>query len=104
MSDSEQCTPRPDSDPSVFEDTRERLQELTALLRQVNERLEQLGSVLPEPGPEFDRLAELRSGMDCVRRDLLTDAVDTLHLIATIPADELRDRFGERRAWLVAAA
>jgi hypothetical protein len=70
----------------------------------VEERLESFGRSLPEPGPEFTPLAELRNGMDCVRQDLLADAIETLHLIATLPEDELQKRFEERRTWLAAAA
>jgi hypothetical protein len=104
MSDSDQCTPRSHLKPSLFDDTRTRLHNLTALICQVEERLEVLSSDLPEPGAEYDSLAELRSGMDCVRFDLLSDATQTLNLLATLSEDELRARFEERRAWLVAAA
>jgi hypothetical protein len=100
MSDSDQSTLDPHPGPSLFTETRSNLRELIDLLRQVDERLEHFGRRLPKPGPEFNHLAELRSGMDCVRQDLLADALETLHLIATLPEDELQKRFEERRTWL----
>jgi hypothetical protein len=74
------------------------------VLRAECDRLENFGQILPQPGPEFDPMAELHASMDCVRRDLLTDAVETLTLVATLSEDQLRERFEERRTWLVAAA
>ncbi len=46
-------------------------------------------------------LAELRGAIDCVRADLLADAIMTLDVAGTMTGDELRRRRAERRRVLV---
>ncbi len=104
MSDSDQCTFETQLGPSFFAEVQAQIHHLAKILHAECDRLENFGRLLPEPGPEFDPMAELHAAMDCVRRELLADAVETLHLVATLSEDQLRERFEERRTWLVAAA
>ena len=79
------------------------IQALAAELSQVDRRLAAVSEGLPEPADDFDMPAELRSAVDCVRNDLLADAISTLNHIATASERGLRQSFEERQKWLVAA-
>ncbi len=108
--------------------TRSALRAAAAELRAVSRRLAALAERLPLPGrapdPAADpaagnvaagrgggqgprpsnrrwMLGELRSAADCVRADLLADAIETLEAVGTMTDDELRRRRAERRRILV---
>ena len=70
-------------------------------LRSIDESLAALAEPLPPPGERFDVLAELRAAIDCVRSDLLSDAMTTLERAATMSEGELHERFCERRQLLI---
>jgi hypothetical protein len=57
---------------------RRTLLKICADLWEADERLAQICKTLPEPTAEFDALGELRGTLECVRTDLLQDAVSTL--------------------------
>ncbi len=46
-------------------------------------------------------LIELRGTIDCVRTDLLADAIDTLEAAGNVTEEELRRRFAQRRQVLI---
>ncbi len=71
-------------------------------LRRLDERLAEIARDLPQANGDFDMLAELCGAHDTVRSDLLAHAVDTLTVAATAQETELRRRFDERQALLVA--
>ncbi len=87
------------------------LQAVDQRLSGVAERLAVLGSTTAPPGGSrgagrgatngFVILAELRGAIDCVRADLLADAIMTLDAAGTMTEDELRRRCAERRRVLV---
>lgn len=54
------------------------LLKLCADLREVDQQLAQVCETLPSPTSTFDARAELRGTLECVRTDLLQDAVTTL--------------------------
>jgi hypothetical protein len=85
-----------ESRPELLDIARAHLQELTAILRLLDECLGAFSGRLPEPGPEFNSLAELRNGMECVRQDLLAAAIGIMNHIASLPEPGLRERFKER--------
>lgn len=78
------------------------IRQLVAELRQIEGRIVELCATLPAPGEEFEILSELRSAMDCVNRDLLADAIETLELAASSSENRLRHAFDQRRQWLAA--
>ena len=102
MSDFEQSTFRTPPGPSVS-GLQNRLAEVVAELQRIDRALETMVQDLPEPDDEFHILKELRAATDCVRRDLLADAVETLEGVSASSPIELWRRFEERRTWLVAA-
>ena len=74
---------------------------LAEKVHDIDRRIESLTSKMPEAGSSFDVLAELGAGLRCVRSDLLADAVETLDALASLDDEALRQRFEERRQWLV---
>ena len=101
MSDSEKCTLRDPSRTSVS-GTQERLASIAAELQRIDGELKSLVECFPEPDENFHILKELRAAADCVRCDLLADAIETLEVASTSSSIELWRRFEERRKWLVA--
>lgn len=98
MSDCNQCIP-PDRQKPSFREVQDELQVTLDSLRYLGEQLKRIGRKLPGPGFAFEPLAELRNAADCVRKDLLADAVETLKLAATLTEGQLQERFEERRKW-----
>jgi hypothetical protein len=86
-------------DPSVGE-TQHAIWEAATELRRVEERIGELCEILPEPGHEFEPLAELWDVLDCVKRDLLADAIRTLEIAATQNEDQLRREYDWRQQQL----
>ena len=82
-------------------EARSALRAAAADLEAVYRRLSALAERLPVPCERFLTLAELRAAIDCVRADLLTDAIETLEAAATLSERELRRRFAERRSLLI---
>ena len=98
MSDCKQCNPPDRRIPTFLEAQAELLVQadtLDHLCRQIKE----FCRALPESSHGFAPLAEVRAAMDCVRRDLLADAVETLRGAAGFTEEELENRFEERRKW-----
>ena len=54
------------------------LREILADLQKVDDRLALLSENLPEPTAEFNVKGQLREALDCVRIELLGDAIATL--------------------------
>lgn len=71
-----------------------------AKLYESDAELEQLCETLPEPTEDFDTGAELRGTLECVREDLLKDAISTLRVAARRSEEEWRRAF-ERRLELL---
>ena len=74
---------------------------LRAKLRESDAELEQLCRSLPEPTEDFDARAELRGTLECVRKDLLEDAISTLRVAARRTEQEWRQAFEHRSRLLV---
>jgi hypothetical protein len=89
--------------PTLLE-TQGAIQDAAAELRRLDERLAEICGRLPEPARGFDILTELRGTVDCVRSDLLSDAIATLSVAATASESDLHRSFEERQRWLVAVA
>ena len=70
-------------------------------LRAFDHRIRSLVETLPVPTAKFHPLSELAAGLSCVRSDLLADAIETLEALAKLDDDTLRQRFEDRRRWLV---
>lgn len=100
MSDCTQCIPRNRQKPS-FREVQDELKLTVDSLRHIGERLKEIGTKLPEPSRAFEALAELRAVMDCVRNDLLDDAVETLTCATTLSEEQMKVRFEERLKWRV---
>ena len=93
--------PGPKVDPLT--EARNGLQLIAAKLRWQETALRLLTADLRQhvnQGEGFDPLRELAEGAECVRNDLLTDAIETLHTLATLDDDNLRIRSEERFALL----
>jgi hypothetical protein len=86
-------------DPSVGE-TQEAIWEVATELRRVEGRIGELCEILPKPGHEFEPLAELWGVLDCVKRDLLADAIRTLEIATTQDEDQLRREYDWRHEQL----
>jgi hypothetical protein len=86
-------------DPSVGE-TQEAICEAATELRRVEGRIGWLCEILPEPGHEFEPLAELWEVLDCVKRDRLADAIRTLEVAANQDEDQLRREYDRRQEQL----
>lgn len=78
-------------------DVQRTLFRLRAKLRESDAELEQLCRTLPEPTADFDARAELRGTLECVRTDLLEDAISTLQAAARRTDTEWRMAFVERQ-------
>ena len=103
MTDSHTSQLHSEQSPSVS-GLQHQFAEITADLRRIDRQLETLVQALPEPDEDFHILKELRAAADCVRGDLLQDAIETLDNAATLSPIELRRRFEERKQWRVTAA
>ena len=55
-------------------------------LRQLDERLRRLAETIASEAEEI-LAADLRAGVECVRADLLSDAISTLSALATVTED-----------------
>lgn len=55
-------------------------------LRRIQARIAELCSTLPDPD-------EQRAVLECVNRDLLSDAIETLAVVASLSKAQLRDEF-----------
>ena len=85
---------------AVLQSLRGTVTNLLTDLRNLDARIDGMTQALPTPGTHFDALAEMASGLRCVRSDLLADAIETLEVLATADDAELRHRFEERQGWL----
>lgn len=72
-----------------------------AKLYESDTELERLCGTLPEPTGDFDARAELRGTLECVRKDLLKDAISTLRVAARRTEEEWRRAFEHRFELLV---
>jgi hypothetical protein len=80
------------------------LWKICANLREMDDRLAQMCRTLPEPTATFDARGELRGTLECVRTDLLQDAISTLRTAARRSCEaEWRYAF-EQRVQLLAEA
>ncbi len=70
-------------------------------LRAIEESLAALVEDLPTPDARFGALEELRGMVDCVRSDLLSDAMMTLERAAITSEGDLHRLFYERQRQLV---
>jgi hypothetical protein len=71
------------SEETPFTEIQQAVLEVSIRLQKVGDQLADLSSGLPEPAEKFDIKAELRGVLECVRNDLLADAVNTLRAAAT---------------------
>lgn len=83
--------------------TRAAIREAAEDLRRLDQRLAEIVSNLPLQTDGFSLLGEFRGGVECVRSDLLEDAIDSLTTLATISEEELREQHEECAKWFVAA-
>ena len=93
--------PGPKVDPLT--EARNGLQLIAAKLRRQETSLRLLIADLRQHASKsegFDPFRELAEGAECARNDLLTDAIETLHTLATLDDDNLRIRAEERFALL----
>ena len=100
MSDSEKCILQDLSRPSVSR-TQVRLFAVAVELKLIDRELRDIVEGFPEPDGDFHIFKELRAAADCVRTDLLADAIETLDSVAQGSPISLWRRFEERRTWLV---
>ena len=68
-------------------------------LHRIDERLAESVRRLPASSDRFDALAEVRAAIECVRADLLTDAIATLLAVAVSSESQLQACYEERRKW-----
>ena len=85
--------------------TQSAIQSVATELRRIDDRLAEISRRLQGSGDPrgFNVPTELRSAVDCVRSDLLTDAIETLSFAATASEADLHRSSEERQRWLVAA-
>ena len=100
MSDCTQCT-LPDPRKPTFREAQFKLHVTADFLDDLCRQIEEFSRKLPESRRTCDPLAQLRAAMECVRSDLLLDAVKTLRLAANLTEEQLKQRFEERQKWLV---
>ena len=81
---------------------REAIHRIAEQLRQVEARIVALCATLPEPADRFDAQAQLREALECVSRDLIADAIQTLELAAEGGGAGLRRDFDRRQRLLAA--
>lgn len=79
------------------------LRELAESLYKIDERLAESVRRLPASSDQFDALAEVRAAIECVRADLLTDAIATLLAVAASSEIQLQACYEERRKWAAVA-
>lgn len=80
-------------------EARRDLQTIANTLRRQKAALGMVAATLREASIEddgFDVARELAAGADCVREDLLADAIETLEVLARLDDETLRRRFEER--------
>jgi hypothetical protein len=92
--------PERDRAPAGTAETREAIQRLANDLRGIESRMANLCATLPEPGEDFDPLAEMWGALHCVNSDLIADAIKTLQLAATRDEADLRRHFDQRQQLL----
>jgi hypothetical protein len=92
--------PERDRAPAGTAETREAIRRLANDLRGIESRMANLCATLPEPGEDFDPLAEMWGALHCVNNDLIADAVKTLQLAATRGEADLRRDFDQRQQLL----
>ena len=96
-----EAAPGPKVDPLT--EARNGLQLIAAKLRRQETSLRLLIADLRQhanKGEGFDPIRELAEGAECVRNDLLADAIETLYTLATLDDEHLRIRSEERFALL----
>ena len=86
------------SDRPSVDGVRARLRDAAEHLRQVEADLQSIASEIPK-NDGFDVGNELRDAADCVCRDLLADAIETLMAVADADEAELRRCHQERQQW-----
>ena len=79
------------------------LREMAESLHRIDERLAESVCRLPASSDRFDALAEVRAAIECVRADLLTDAITTLLAVAASSESQLQACYEERRKWAAVA-
>jgi hypothetical protein len=89
---------RLDDPAKPFTEIQQDVLEVSIRLREVSDQLADLSSALPEPAEKFDMRAELRGVLECVRSDLLADAVNTLRAAATRDEAGFRGELRKRLA------
>jgi hypothetical protein len=98
MPDCPKSTPAPEA--------QQRLAALVEELHRFDERLSLLANAIAHD-PETTLPSELRAGVEVVREDLLSDAIETLAGLAALTEDAVLKRRGEIAdviAWLADAA
>ncbi len=78
------------------------IQEIVAELYRIDGRLETLAEGLPTPEEHFEMLTELRTCVETVRGDLISDAIETLHTAATSSRERARQRWLARKRCMAA--
>ncbi len=87
--------------PPSLAKAQQTVREILGQLQQVDDQLAELSSVLPGPTAQFDVRAELRGAVECVRAELLLDAIETLGKTVAASSLELRLGFEMRQQlWL----
>ena len=72
------------------------LGKIVADLSEVENRLALLSEHLPEPTGTFNVRAQLRNALDCVRLELLADAIETLDVAARMTPERFLADYRER--------
>ena len=75
----------------------EAIREAAFELRRIQGRLGELCESLPEPGHEFEPLAQLWTVLDSVNRNLIAEAIRTLELAAPRSEDRCRQQLAAAR-------
>ncbi len=100
MPDLPECILPPEKDLEASQVQRS-LRAAARELEAIERRLTALGAQLPPPAEPFELLGELRAAIDCVRGDLLADAIATLQAAGSRSESRLRRECLCRRQWLV---
>ena len=79
------------------------IREMAESLDKIDERLAESVRRLPASSDQFDALAEVRAAIECVRADLLKDAVKTLLAVAASSESQLQACYEERQKWAAVA-
>ncbi len=80
-----------------MQSTQDAIRRVAKQLRRIEGRISEVCANLPEPGDEFEPLAELCGLLRCVNSDLLMDAIKTLELAASQSEAELLREFNRRQ-------